>query len=108
MLIKIIANISLLLAFGMLILWLVRRDKNKESSLSLDDLLKDDVTGKTSKTAFVFLASFVLTSWVIVYMTARGLLTLEWYTLYMVNWVAPAVVKIFKGGSAPAIEPPKT
>lgn len=78
---------------------LLRRWRNGASRINLDDLLLDDVTGKTSPSRAVLIGSFALTTWTIVYLTLSGKLTEGFFGLYVGGWVAPAVAKIIKGAT---------
>lgn len=86
----------------LLIAWAIeRRSRSDKSLISLDDLLIGD-DGKMSKPAAVMFGSFALTTWVIVYLTINDKLTETFFGAYLAAWVAPAVVRIFKGPGAAA------
>lgn len=77
---------------------LVRRDRSASSNIDLEDLLIGE-DGRFSKAAAVMLGSFLLTSWVIVYLTLQGKLTEGYFTAYIGAWVVPTVVKLISSKS---------
>jgi len=98
----IMRNMAALL--GVLILcgaWVLhRRSLNHNSKIVLDDLLLGD-DGKMSKSAAVMFGSFVLTSWVIVFLTMTDKLDSVYFAAYIAAWVIPAVTRLIKGNAAP-------
>jgi len=82
---------------------LFRRDRSAHSAIDLEDLLIGE-DGKLSKAACVMLGSFLMTTWVIVYLTYTGKLTEGYFTAYLATWVAPTVARLFK---APSSTPPQ-
>lgn len=87
----------IVLAFVLVVLLvsLLRRDASTHSAINLEDLLLGE-DGKISKAAGVLLGSFVMTTWVIVYLTYTGKLTEGYFTAYLAAWVAPTIAKLFK------------
>ncbi len=85
---------------------LLRRDRNAHSAIDLEDLLIGE-DGKVSKAACVMLGSFLMTTWVIVYLTYTGKLTEGYFTAYLATWVAPTVARLFKAPASPT-QPPQT
>lgn len=85
---------------------LIRRGRAVHSSINLEDLLLGE-DGRISKAACVMLGSFLMTTWVIVFLTYTGNLTEGYYTAYLAAWVAPTIAKVFKSQpvQAPA-QPP--
>lgn len=87
------------------ILWsLERRSKSSLSKFHFDDLLLDE-NGKTSKAAAVMFGSFVVTTWVIVFLAVNEKLTEGYFGAYIAAWVAPVVANIIKG---PQVQPSST
>lgn len=79
------------------ILWsLERRSRSNLSKFHFDDLLLDD-NGKTSKAACVMFGSFVVTTWVIVFLAVNEKLSEGFFDAYIAAWVAPVVAIIIKG-----------
>lgn len=74
---------------------LFRRDRNSHSKIDLEDLLLDK-DGKLSKPAFVLLGAFLMTTWVIIYLTWTGKLTEAYFGAYLAAWVAPTITQLFK------------
>lgn len=92
-----------LLALGaLLILWsLLRRSRDEDSKIYLDDLLLGE-DGRISKAAAVMFGAFTLTTWMMVYMTVGGKMTEGYFTAYLGAWVAPTVARIIFGKREPA------
>jgi len=63
----------------------------------LTDLIVEN--GKVSNIACAMLGSFLLTSWVIVYLTLNNRVTENYLTIYVGAWVAPIIAKLLKGVS---------
>lgn len=72
---------------------LTRRDRDSCSDIKLEDLLLGE-DGKISKAACVMFGAFVLSTWVIAYLTATAKLTEGYFTAYLGAWVAPTVAKL--------------
>jgi amino acid transporter len=91
----------------LIILWtLERKSRSSKSPFSWDALLVED--GQVSKPACLALGSFALMSWIMVYLTINDRLS-EWYvSAYMLSFVAPSIVKIYKDRSQPTQPPPAT
>jgi hypothetical protein len=96
------AKLSMLVVLAILsfvLAWsLIRRSRSDQSGINLDDLLLGE-DGKISKAAAVMLGSFVMTSWVIVYLTLTNKLTEGYFGAYLLAWVSPTVTKLIKGPS---------
>lgn len=99
-LIGVLAIILLALLFT---LW--RSDRSSRSAIDLEDLLLG-ADGKLSRAAAVLLGSFLMTTWVIVYLTYTGKLTEGYFTAYLAAWVAPTIALLFKPATvqAPALD----
>lgn len=82
---------------------ILRRSRNTASAIELDDLLLErgpDGTKQLSKIACVMFASFVVSSYVIIYQTLANTLSDASYAAYLAAWVAPMVTAIFKKPAA--------
>jgi hypothetical protein len=84
-----------------LLITLVRSDRNTRSAIDLEDLLLGP-DGKLSKAAAVLLGSFLMTTWVIVWLTYTNRLTEGYFTAYLAAWVAPTIANLFKAASVQA------
>lgn len=105
---KLASLIALLLAALLLLRSLLIKSRDDDSPIDLDDLLLErgpDGTKQISKIAAVMFASFVVTSWVLIYQTLSGTLSDVTYGAYLAAWVAPMVTAIIKRPAAPP-EPP--
>lgn len=51
--------------------------------------------GRVSKIAFAFMATLLVTSWVVVRLTIEGKLTEGIFAAYVAAWIAPIVAKLF-------------
>ena len=71
-------------------LWQAHR--NKEVAFNLLDLVMEN--GRVSRIACVFLASFGVTSWVMIRMTIDGKMTEMLFAAYGAVWVAPLLTKL--------------
>lgn len=87
----------------LLVVWsLIRRDR-RVGGFSFDDLLADAETGKTSILRVVFIGSFAVATWLLVYvaLTAHDLI-MGVLSAYLAAFVTPIVAKIlgesFVGG----------
>lgn len=96
---------ALLAVAASLVIILVRRMHSSHSAINLDDLLIDPVTNRISKAAVVLMASFVLASWVIIYLTLTGKFDDTAFAAYLAAFATPAVVKIITDARAPLIPP---
>lgn len=80
---------------------LLSRDKSSNSEINLDHLLMD-LNPRTNKWemskpgAFGF-ASFCITSLIVIWMTFMGKMTEGLFGLYGTFWIAPTLVKLYKG-----------
>jgi hypothetical protein len=99
---KILAAIALLLTGALLMRALMRRDRSDTSSIRLDDLLIDPVTGKTSKTAAVMWGAFFFTTWLMGYLAFTGKMTEGYFGMYVAGWVTPIVAKMVVDGRVQA------
>ena len=93
-----------ILVLLMLLMWrtLRSRDRNHESAFYFDDLLTDSLTGKASPSAVILLASFVMATWLIVYLAVSGKLTETYFTAYLGAYVAPIIASIIMRNKASA------
>jgi hypothetical protein len=96
-LIAVLAIVLLALLFTLL-----RSDRSSCSKIDLEDLLLG-ADGKLSRGAAVLLGSFLMTTWVIVYLTYTGKLTEGYFTAYLATWVAPTIALLFK---TPTVQAP--
>lgn len=95
------ATDAALLIVSIVIAWsFIRAHRDKTNSFNLIDLLMEG--GRLSRIACAFMATLVVTSWVIVKLTIEGKLTEGLFTAYVAAWVAPIVAKLFSGPSATA------
>lgn len=69
-----------------------QRDK-RFKEFNLFDLLMEH--GRLSRIACVFLASFLVTTWIIVRLTLDGKMTENYMTIYGGLWVIPIIAKIY-------------
>ena len=85
---------AVIMIIALLLCWSVyRAHKDPAYRLDLFDLLMDG--GRLSKTAFAFIATLGITSWIMVRLTLDGKLTEGYFTGYGLMWVAPLVAKLF-------------
>jgi len=86
-----------LLIVALAIVWsLYRAHRSADGAFAqfnLLDLLMDN--GRLSRIACAFMATLVVTSWVIVKLTIENKLTEGLFTAYVAAWVAPIVAKLF-------------
>jgi len=95
------ATDAALLIVALVITWsFYRAHKNPQITFDLFDLLME--SGRLSRIAVAFMATLVVTSWVIVRLTIEGKLTEGLFTAYVAAWVAPIVAKLFSGPSSTA------
>ena len=88
--------LALMCVVVVLSLWLAH--KRRDIDFDLLDLLMEN--GRVSKIACTFLATFILTSWVIVKLTLEGKLTEGFLTVYGGFWVVPLVARVIFGKSS--------
>lgn len=67
--------------------------RNKRSKINMADLFLGE-DGTMSRSAFVLLASYGVTSWGMVYMWLNDKMTEGYFSAYLAAWVAPAVTKL--------------
>jgi hypothetical protein len=72
---------------------LIKRDRSETSKIDLEDLLICD-NGKISKAAAVMLGSFVMTTWLMVYLALGGKMTEGYLAIYVGAWIAPTVTRL--------------
>lgn len=87
--------VALIAALVIISISLYRAQKDGTNKLDLYDLVMEN--GRLSRTAFVMMASFVVTSWIMVTLTLNGKMTEGIFGLYCTAWVAPVVTRIIKG-----------
>lgn len=79
----------------LLVCWsLIRRDRKATSKFSLDDLLIDDQTQKTSLARLVMAGAFLFSMWLMALLAVRDKMTEGYFTIFCGAWVAPIVTKI--------------
>jgi hypothetical protein len=90
------------LAFA--VVWLIRatirRSRAADSLINIEDLLLGE-DGRISKGAFVMIGAFLLTSWLMVYLTVADKMTEAYLGIYVGAWVAPTVAKLFSSNAPP-------
>lgn len=95
------ATDAALLIVSLVIAWsFIRAHRDKTNTFNLIDLLMEG--GRLSRIACAFMATLVVTSWVIVKLTIEGKLTEGLFGAYVAAWVAPIVAKLFSGPSSMA------
>jgi len=88
------ATDAALLIVALAIAWsFYRAHRNPETTFNLFDLLMEH--GRLSRIACAFMATLVVTSWVIVKLTVEGKLTEGLFGAYVAAWVAPIVARMF-------------
>ena len=81
-------------------LTIYRAHRNAElPAFNIFDLFMEN--GKVSKLAFVFIGSWVSTTYVFVGTYLAGKMTETWYAVYGAMWVAPIIAKLFSGPPQP-------
>jgi hypothetical protein len=96
--------IVVLLIGAAVILWSMwSMHRNQAISLSLFDLITEN--DRLSKIACTFLASFAISSWVLVKLTLDGKLTEGLFTAYGAFWIAPLVAKVVFNKSTTETKP---
>lgn len=95
------ATDAALLIVALVIAWsFIRAHQDKTNSFNVLDLLMEN--GRLSRLACAFMATLVVTSWVIVKLTVEAKLTEGLFAAYVAAWVAPIVAKLFSGPSSTA------
>ena len=91
------ATDAALLIMALVIAWSFYRAHRSDTGIfakfNLLDLLMEN--GRVSRIAFAFMATLVVTSWVIIRLTISGKLTDVIFGAYLTAWVAPIVAKMF-------------
>jgi hypothetical protein len=90
---KVIAIVVLSTVVGGILRSLIARDKDKDSKVSFDDLLLDP-DGRMSKSAVVMYGSFLMTTWMMIYLTMTGKVTETYFGIYGAFWITPSVTKL--------------
>lgn len=89
-----------LLILTLMVVWsFYRAHKNRDFQFNVFDIIMDG--GRVSRIACAFMATLLVTSWVIVRLTLEGKLTEGLFAAYIAAWVAPIVAKLFSGAKAP-------
>lgn len=82
----------------LVVLWflaaIIRRNKDPSSRINIEDLLLGD-DGRMSKASVVMLGAFMLTTWLMIYLTAGGKMSEGYLAIYVSAWIAPTVTKLF-------------
>lgn len=89
--------------------YLIRKTKEKDNPIELDDLLLEvgpDGTRRVSKTACVMWAAFLASTWVLLYEVVAGRPIETLYAAYLAVWVTPILATIIKGRPPHALQPP--
>lgn len=93
-----------LLILSLVIAWsFYRAHRNPAFTFNVFDIIMEN--GRVSRLACVFMASFVVTSWVLIRVTLEGKLTEGLFLAYSAAWIAPIVAKMF--GNPTPVEQPK-
>ena len=90
----------LLIALGW---YLINRGRTRASRINLEDLLLGD-DGRISNSKFFHLCSWIMATWLIVYLAVSGQLSEGYFVAYIGAFVAPAVAQALKSkpeGQAP-------
>lgn len=91
---------AVMLVVILLLCWSIyRAHKDPTVRFNLLDLLMD--SGRLSKTAFAFMLTLSITSWLMIRITLEGKLTEGYFTAYGAMWVAPLVAKLFSTPAPP-------
>lgn len=94
--------VALIIVLIVIVVSLYRAQKDGSNTLDLYDLVMEN--GRLSKSAFVMMGSWAVTSWMMVTLTLNGKMTEGIFGLYCTAWIAPVVTKIIKG-APPAAAP---
>lgn len=89
-----VALIVALLALLAILISLRKMHNDPTSTFDLRDLLMEN--GRVSKAAAVMMGSFVVTTWIIVYLTLSGKLTEGFLVIYVGAWITPVVTRLIK------------
>ena len=95
------ASDGALLIVALALCWSLYRAHRADTSFNLLDLIMLD--GRVSRIAFVFLGSFVVTSWIMVRITQDGKMTDLLFAAYGAMWVAPVVTRLL--AHPPSVKP---
>lgn len=82
----------LLAVFVIIALWAVKLHFDNNTNFDLLDLFMEN--GRISKAATVMMLSFILTSWMMVYLTLHSKITEGYMGMYAAAWIAPVVVRL--------------
>lgn len=83
-----------LLILAMMVAWsFYRAHRNPQFTFNVFDLIMEN--GRVSRIACAFMATLLVTSWVIVRLTVEGKLTEGLFTAYVAAWVMPIIAKMF-------------
>lgn len=93
-----LADAALLIGMLALMWSFYKAQKNPAFSFDLFDLVMEN--GKLSKTAVAFMATLIVTSWVMLRLTLDGKLSDGIFLGYGAMWVAPLVAKLFSAQPA--------
>ena len=88
-----LADATLLIGFLVLAWSFYRAQKNQNFSFDLFDLVMEN--GKLSKTSVAFMATLIVTSWVMLRLTLDGKLSDGIFMGYGAVWITPLVAKLF-------------
>ena len=89
-----------MLIVALALFWsMYRAHKDPHFKFNLLELLMDN--GRTSKTAFAFMLTLSVTSWIMLRLTLDGKLTEGYFTGYGLMWVGPLVAKMFAAPTPP-------
>lgn len=84
---------------------LILRSRGVVSRIQLEDLLLGD-DGRISNSKFLLLCSWVMATWLIIYLAVSGQLTEGYFGLYIGAFVAPSVAQALKSRpEGPAYSP---
>jgi hypothetical protein len=83
-----------LLIIGLVVAWSIyRAHRNPAYEFSFFDLLMDN--GRLSRLAFVFMGSFLVSSWIMIRLTFDGKMSEGLFMAYGTVWVAPIIARLF-------------
>lgn len=86
---------------------LVRLTRSKKSKINLQDLLLGE-DGTMSRSAFVLLGAFGVTTWGMVFMWLNDKMTEGYFTAYLGVWATPAVTKLIANAAVEAKKVPSS
>lgn len=101
---KLLIATALFVVIGLIAWGLFRRNRSTQSTIDFDDLLLGD-DGRMSKSAAVLLGSFVLTSWIMFYLTVTGKMSEGYLTIYGGLWIVPTVATLISKTVVKTSEP---